>query len=455
MSKRWDGLFRKKLVATIIELLFDMSALPLPPLHLKGGRIIDPANRRDEVGDLYLYEGKIADPKKLPLEAQWTAIDCQDLIITPGLIDLHVHLREPGQTHKETIATGSKSAAAGGFTTLLAMPNTTPVADTAETIEWMRDRAIETAEVNVYFTGCITEKMAGEKLTDLESLKEAGAIAITDDGKCVQNNALMREALEQTARLNLPMLDHCQDSALTVGSVMHEGEWSRKLGVTGWPSVAEEIIVSRNALLSEITNGVISCQHLSSAGSVRILREAKKRGVRIYGEAMPHHLAFTDASLANRDTDFKMNPPLRTQKDIEALLEGLADDTIELLASDHAPHSIEEKKAGLEKAPLGVIGLETELAVFIKTLIDSKVLSWSRMIHKMTVDPAKLLNLDRGTLSIGKVADVTVIDPNLEWKVDKNQLVSKSRNCPFHGMELRGRAVRTIVGGKLIWSLKG
>jgi len=426
---------------------------PVEAICLHGGRIIDPANKRDEVADLYLYDGKIADPNNLPQGANWRTIDVHDQLVTPGLIDLHVHLREPGQSAKETIATGTRAAAVGGFTTIVAMPNTTPTADSASTIAWILQRAEETALINVYPTGCISQKMAGELLAPIGSLVKAGVIAITDDGNCVQNNELMRRALEYARMFNVPLFDHCQDYNLSSGGVINEGYWSTVLGLPGWPAIAEEVIVSRNAMLSELTGGVIHCQHLSSAGSVRIVREARHRGIKISGEVMPHHITLTDGDTEGYNTNFKMNPPLRTKRDQEALLEGLSDGTIEILASDHAPHCEYEKEVEFSYAPFGILGLETELAIFIKTLIDPQVLDWSDMLAKLTINPAKLLNLDKGTLTPGKDADVTVINPSLEWTVDKNQFQSLSRNTPFHGWELRGRATHTIVGGRVVYSL--
>ncbi len=428
-----------------------LSDAPVESICLHGGRIIDPANKRDEVGDLYLHNGKIADPNQLPQGVNWRTIDVRGQFVTPGLIDLHVHLREPGQSAKETIATGTRAAAVGGFTTIVAMPNTTPHADSASTIAWILQRAEETALINVYPTGCISQKMAGELLAPIGSLVKAGVIAITDDGNCVQNNELMRRALEYTKMFDVPIFDHCQDYNLSAGGVINEGYWSTVLGLPGWPAIAEEVIVSRNAMLSELTGAVIHCQHLSSAGSVRIVREARQRGIKISGEVMPHHIALTDGDTEGYNTNFKMNPPLRTKRDQEALLEGLSDGTIEILASDHAPHCEYEKEVEFNYAPFGILGLETELAIFIKTLIEPQVLDWSDMLAKLTINPARLLHLDKGTLTPGKDADVTVINPSLEWTVDKNQFQSLSRNTPFHGWELRGRATHTIVGGRIVY----
>ncbi len=430
-----------------------LGSLPSPPILIRGGRVIDPASSRDETADLHLVGGKIASAKDLPKGEQWQEIDAKGLIVSPGLIDVHVHLREPGGTHKETIASGSRAAAAGGFTTIVAMPNTRPPADGPNTIALVKQRAAETAIVHVLPSGCISVGMKGEALAPIGALHKAGVVAITDDGACIQNNELMRRALEYARMFNLPVMDHCQDYALSAGGVMHEGYWSAVLGLQGWPSAAEESIVNRNALLAELTGATVHCQHLTAAGSVRILRDAKKRGVRLSGEVMPHHLAFTDESVRGYDTVFKVNPPLRTKRDQEALLEGLADGTLEILASDHAPHRDYEKEVEFAEAPFGMIGLETELGVFIKALVDTKVLTWPQLLAKLTLNPAKLLHLSKGTLAAGADADVTLIDPKREWTVDAAQSHSKSRNCPFDRMPLRGRAVCTIVSGRIVWKL--
>jgi dihydroorotase len=424
----------------------------LTPLHLKNGRIIDPAQKRDAIGDLHLLDGKVVEPQSAPKDTKWTVIDCTGKIISPGLIDVHVHLREPGQSAKETMATGTRCAASGGFTTVVCMPNTNPPADNSSTIAWIKQRAEETALVNVYPTGCISQGMKGEFLAPIGSLQKAGVVAITDDGHCVQNNELMRRALEYATMFGLPIFDHCQDSALSANGVMNEGYWSTTLGLQGWPAIAEEIIVGRNALLAEMTGATVLCQHLSSAGSVRLVREARSRGVKLLGEAMPHHLALTDESIKNYDTNFKMNPPLRTVRDQDALKQGLADNVITILASDHAPHCTFEKEVEFDYAPFGVLGLETELAIFLKTLLEPKVLDWSSLLEKLTINPARLVNLTgKGTLAVGSDADVTVIDPDLEWTVRAAESESLSRNTCFEGMELRGRSIVTIVGGAIVW----
>ena len=420
---------------------------------IRNGRIIDPANKRDEVGDLYLVDGRVSEAPNGKKEKVET-IDATGLIVSPGLIDLHVHFREPGFGWKETIESGARAAAAGGFTTVVCMPNTSPVADSPSTIAWIKDRAAEVACVRVLPTGAISKNLAGEELAPIGSLAQAGVVAITDDGHCVQNNELMRRAVEYARMVGVPVLDHCQDYNLVGNGLVHEGYWSTLLGLPGWPAVGEEAIVARNVLLAEFCDHRIHCQHISAAGSVRLLREARARGVKVSGEVCPHHIALTDESIQNFETDFKMNPPLRTQRDIDAVLEGIADGTLDILASDHAPHAKFEKEVEFDRAPFGIVGLETELGLFIELLVHRhKTIGLSRLIEMLTVNPARLLNLEAGTLSLGAAADVTLIDPELEWTVDANSFQSASRNTPFDGWKIKGRAVRTIVAGKTVWQL--
>ncbi|MBS0659861.1 MAG: dihydroorotase [Verrucomicrobia bacterium] len=425
----------------------------MPSTLLRGGRIIDPAHQRDEIADLLLIDGRIAAAEStLPPETEM--IDCTGLVVAPGLIDIHVHLREPGQSAKETIATGTAAAAAGGFTSVVCMPNTAPAIDNPSVVSWIQEKAAREGLVNVFCTGAITKGLAGEELAPIGALAKAGVVALTDDGHCVQSAEVMRRALEYARMFKLPVMDHCQDYALVGRGVMHEGYWSTVLGLPGWPAAGEEMIVQRNALLAELTGTPIHCQHLSAAGSVRILREARARGVALSGEVCPHHLALTDEALQGFDTNFKMNPPLRSAEHVEALYEGIADGTITILASDHAPHCGHEKEVEFDQAPFGILGLETELGLFLELLVHRRqVLDLPRLLAMLTVNPARLLKLDRGTLGEGAVADVTVLDPTLAWKVDRNVSASRSRNTPFHGWELRGRAVRTIVGGRTVWEL--
>ena len=382
-------------------------------------------------------------------------IDASGLVVAPGLIDMHVHFREPGQAHKETIASGSCAAAAGGFSSVVCMPNTSPVADNAGTITLIREKAQASACVNVFTTGAITKGISGEELAPYGSMIAAGIVAITDDGNCVQNHEVMRRALEYARMFDLPVLDHCQDYSLVGNGVMHEGEWSLRLGLPGWPRVGEEVVVARNILLSELCDSPIHCQHISSGGSVRLLRDAQARGVKVSGEVCPHHIALTDKCLQTFDSNYKMNPPLRTKRDIDALLEGLADGTLDVLCSDHAPHAFYEKEVELDQAPFGITGLETEFALCCDILLHKRnVIDLPRLIELFTVNPARLLSLDRGTLSIGAAADVTLIKPELEWTFDKEKSRSLSRNTPFHGAQLKGRAVGTIVGGKTVWTVE-
>jgi dihydroorotase len=424
------------------------------PVCLRGGRLIDPANGRDETADLWLIDGKIAsEPAGTSPEAV-EVIDASGLIVAPGLIDLHVHFREPGQSHKETIATGTAAAAAGGFTTVVTMPNTNPPVDSPAAIQWLNERVRTTANVNVFFTGAITKGLKGEELAPIGSMAREGIVAITDDGHCVQNHEVMRRALEYARMFDLPLLDHCQDYSLVSDGIMNEGEWSLRLGLPGWPRAGEELIVARNILLAELTGTHIHCQHISSGGSIRLLREARARGVRVSGEVCPHHVWFTDGCLRDFDSNFKMNPPLREQRDIELILEGIADGTIDVLASDHAPHANYEKEVEIDHAPFGITGLETEFAAFATLLVhERKVLDWSGLIANYTINPAMLLKLDRGTLSPGATGDVTLIDPDCEWIFERDQSLSLSRNTPFHGTKFRGRAVRTIVSGGTVWKL--
>ena len=422
---------------------------------IRNGRVIDPANKRDEVADLLIVDGEIAPLSQLStLDSQPDEIDAGNLIVCPGLIDMHVHLREPGFSHKETIESGACAAAAGGFTTVVCMPNTSPAADNPSTIAWIKDRAAHAACVNVLPTGAISKGLAGEELAPIGSLAQAGIVAITDDGHCVQNHEVMRRAIEYSRMVGVPVLDHCQDYNLVGNGVVHEGYWSTLLGLPGWPAAGEEAIVMRNILLAELCDHPIHCQHVTTAGSVRLLREARSRGVKISGEICPHHIALTDEAIQNFDTNYKMNPPLRSQADVDALFEGVADGTVSILASDHAPHAEFEKEVEFDAAPFGIIGLETELGLFLDLLVHKhRMIDIVRLIEMYTVEPRRLLKIDAATLSIGAAADVTLIDPDLEWTVRVDRFESASRNSPFDGWKLKGRAVRTIVGGKTVWEL--
>jgi dihydroorotase len=422
---------------------------------IRNGRVIDPANKRDEVADLLIADGEIAPLSQLStLNSQPDEIDASSLIVAPGLIDMHVHLREPGFSHKETIESGARAAAAGGFTTIVCMPNTSPVADNSSTIAWIKSRAATAACVNVLPAGAISKNLAGEELAPIGSLAQAGVVAITDDGHCIQNHELMRRAVEYARMVNVLVLDHCQDYNLVGNGVVNEGYWSTLLGLPGWPAAGEEAIVMRNILLAELCDHHIHCQHVTTSGSARLLREARRRGVKISGEVCPHHLALTDEAIQGFDTNYKMNPPLRAQADVDALLEGISDGTLSVLASDHAPHADFEKEVEFDAAPFGIIGLETALGLFLDLLVHKhRKIDIVRLIEMCTVEPAKLLKLEAGTLSVGASADVTLLNPDLEWTVQIDKFESGSRNSPFNGWKLKGRAVRTIVGGKTVWQL--
>ena len=448
-------------------------------LLLTGGRVIDPANRLDVIADLLILNGKIAAVGSDASNQGTQGIekfDARGLVVCPGLIDLHVHLREPGQTPKETIATGTVAAARGGFTSLVCMPNTAPAIDNAGTVALIHERAQRDGVVNLFVAGAISKNLAGEELAPIGSLKRAGVVAITDDGHCVQNHELMRRALEYAKMFDLLVMDHCQDYSLVTEGVMHEGRWSTVLGLQGWPAAGEEMIVARNILLAELTGARVHCQHLSAAGSVELIRAAKKRGVPISGEACPHHFTLTDAAVAGSekfwaadgqgisgfggrtelpewpayDTNFKMNPPLRSAHDRDAILEGLVDGTIEILCSDHAPHCDFEKEVEFDYAPFGITGLETELALSLMQLFHAKRLNLTDLLAKFTVAPARLLNLAKGTLSLGADADVTVFDPDREWVFERETTASKSFNSPFFGWPLKGKAVATILAGRQV-----
>jgi dihydroorotase len=424
-------------------------------LIIRNGRIIDPANSLDEIANLCIVDGRIADQSQIvSRKSQIDEIDASNLIVAPGLIDIHVHLREPGFAHKETIESGARAAAVGGFTTVVCMPNTSPVADAPSTIAWIKDRAEATACVNVLPTGAITKNIAGEELAPIGSLAKAGVVAITDDGHCIQNHELMRRAVEYARMFDLPVLDHCQDYNLVGNALVNEGYWSTLLGLPGWPAAGEEAIVMRNILLAELCDHYIHCQHVSTAGSVRLIREARARGVKISGEVCPHHIALTDESIQNFDTNYKINPPLRSERDVAAIMEGIADGTLSILGSDHAPHANFEKEVEFDRAPFGILGLETELGIFLDLLVHKhRKIDIRRLIEMYTVEPARLLKLEAGSLSIGARADVTLIDPDLEWAVKTDDFHSLSRNSPFHGWKLKGRAVRTIVRGETVWKL--
>lgn len=421
-------------------------------LWIKNGRVIDPASSRDAMGDVFIRDGILVESLSASDKRRAEVIDAQGHVVCPGLVDIHVHFREPGQTHKETIETGSMCAAAGGFTSVVCMPNTSPPADNTGTIEFIKNKIEDFAKVRVYPTGAITVGLKGETLAPIGSLKRAGVVAITDDGHCVQNNDLMRRALEYARMFDLPVFDHCQDYALTEGAVMHEGDLSVKLGLKGWPAAAEELIVVRNAVLADVTGTHVHCQHISSRRSVEVLRRAKARGVRITAEVTPHHLDFTDACLSDYNTVFKVNPPVRTEEDRQALIAATAEGLFDCIATDHAPHTPDEKDVEIDYAPFGMLGLETALAVSLEVLFHSGVMPLDKVLALLTHKPASLVKLPAGTLAPGAPADILIFDPMKRWTYDVSKSFSKSRNSPWAGRTFRGRVLRTIVGGVEVYN---
>ncbi|HIB50169.1 MAG TPA: dihydroorotase [Phycisphaerales bacterium] len=419
---------------------------------LQNGRIIDNAKRYDFTGDVLLRDGIIESISDTPIgELDCDVIDCEGCIISPGLLDIHVHFREPSNgKHEETTSSGIKSAVAGGFTTVCTMPNTTPAIDTPELITNANEEANRNGLCQVLPTACATIGRKGDEIAPIQALVEAGAIAITDDGNVVENDAMMSAVLEQCAKYNVPFMQHCQDPKTTVGGVMNEGEIQQILGYGPWPRGAEESIIERDIALNESIGASWHAQHLSSGGSVDLIRKAKAKNQPISGEASPHHLLLTDEACRDLGTMAKMNPPLRELQDINQIKEGIADGTIEILATDHAPHPMHTKDQPFANASFGIVGLDCALALYAKALIDDGVLDWSQMLAMMTNNPAALINRPSlGTLTVGDLASITVIDPKLSWTIHVDSFASTARNCPFNGWEVKGKAIATIYDGYL------
>ena len=424
-------------------------------LLLTGARVIDPSQKMDAVADVLLENGKIAEitpdlAKTINSKdkGKVKTIDLAGMIVVPGLIDMHTHLREPGLEYKETIASGTAAAVAGGFTSVACMPNSSPINDNRSITEFIKRKAAEAGLANVHPIGAISKDSAGSQLTEFWDLKEAGIVALSDDGKPLMDAALMRRALEYASSLGLPVISHCEDTNLSGGGLMNEGYYSTILGLRGIPSVAEEAMVARDILIAEFTKTSVHIAHVSTAGSVRLIREAKKRGIPITAETAPHYFTLTDESLQSYDTNFKINPPLRGLDDLAAIKEGLADGTLDAIACDHAPHGRTDKEVEFEYAACGISGLETSLGLSMQLVLDC-ILSLPELIAKMSTNPARILNLPKGTLKAGADGDITVIDPQLKWKVDVKAFRSRGKNSPFHGREMQGRAVLTIVDGDI------
>ena len=416
-------------------------------IRIINGRVIDPSQGLDQVTDLWIRGDRIVGNGPQPQLTADRTLDAAGKIVCPGLIDMHVHLREPGREEDETISTGTAAALAGGVTSVACMPNTEPAIDSQAAAEFVHLQALRAGNANVWPIGAITKGRAGSELAEIGGLVEGGAVAFTDDGSPVASAEIMRRAMEYCRMFDKAVLSHAEDLELTRGGVMNEGFESMRLGLRGLPAAAEEVMVYREIALAQLTEARVHILHVSTAGSVELIRRGKRRGVRVTGEACPHHFTLTDKYLRTFDSNYKTAPPLRTEDDVQALLEGLCDGTLEVIASDHAPHAPEKKMRELDQAPNGVIGLETLLPVCVKALIETKKLTWTQLIEKLTVNPAKVLGIERGTLKAGVVADVTVIDPTAEWVIDPTTFRSKSRNSPFAGWKVRGRAQTVLVGG--------
>ncbi len=419
---------------------------------VRGGRVIDPGNL-DGIMDIVIENGKIVEIKKDALtgneDPELKIIDASGKIVAPGLIDMHVHLRDPGHEYKETIETGGLAAAFGGFTTICCMPNTDPVNDCRQVTEYIVKKAIKADTVRVYPVAAISMGLKGDNLCEYGELKDAGAIAVSDDGNSVMNSLLMRRALEYAGGFDLPVISHCEDLDLAAGGAMNEGAIATQMGLSGIPNASESIMVLRDIALSELTGIPVHIAHVSTMESVRAIRDAKKRGVSVTAETAPHYFSITDAFVKNYNTNSKMNPPLRTEQDREAICQGLADGTIDVIATDHAPHSIIEKAVEFDQAANGIIGLETSVSLSLK-LVEKGIIGITDLIEKMSTNPARILGLENG-LDIGRVADITIIDPEISYCIDADRFQSLSRNTPFDGWNVKGKAVLTMVGGKIVY----
>jgi dihydroorotase len=421
-------------------------------LLIRNGRVVDPANSMDAVQDVLVSGGRIERVGAgLAAPAETTVLDATGKIVCPGFIDIHVHLREPGYEYKETVATGTRAAAAGGFTAVCCMANTQPVNDNRSITDYIRAKAAVEGVVRVYPIGAVTRGLGGEELAELAELAEAGCVAFSDDGRCVMNAALYRRAMEYTLPFGTPLISHAEDHHLSHGAAMHEGVVSTELGIAGAPAAAEDIMVARDILLAELTGAHVHIAHLSTAGAARLVRDAKARGVRVTAEVTPHHLLLTEEAVRTFDANAKMNPPLRSKRDTEALLEALVDGTIDCIATDHAPHAGSEKEGEFDRAAFGIVGLETAVGLLLDRLVKPGALPLATLISRLSRDPARLLGLPGGSLAPGAPADLTLLDPAAEWTVDPARFQSRSRNTPFGGWPVTGRPWKTIVGGGIVW----
>ena len=423
----------------------------MKPIVIRGGRVIDPATGHDAVADVVLQDGKVAGIGKgqgTPDGAE--VLDAKGLVVAPGFVDLHVHLREPGREDAETIATGARAAVAGGFTTVCAMPNTDPVCDNQAAVGFVLKQARDAGLAHVHPIGAVSLGQKGEQMTEFGEMVAAGAVAFSDDGRPVATAHLMRTALEYARSFGVPVIDHCEERSLTEGAAMHEGVVSTRLGLKGWPRAAEDVVVARDIALAELSGGHVHLAHMSTAGAIRMIKAAKARGVRVTAEVTPHHLSLTHVCCEHYDTNAKMNPPLREQADVDACREGLKDGTLDCIATDHAPHPYDAKDQEFDNAPFGVVGLETALGVAMTDLVCTGVLTLPELVRCLTSRPAEIAHLGAGTLKKGACADVVVFDPEAAWTVDPAAFHSRSRNTPFGGRQLHGRVRWTLVDGHIV-----
>ena len=421
---------------------------------IKNGRLINPSENLDKVMDIFVEDGIIKEKAESIEKQADTIIDAAGCYVMPGLIDLHVHFRDPGLTYKEDIETGSKAAAKGGFTTVCCMPNTKPVVDNVETVKYIIEKGEKTGLTNVLPVGAVTKNMAGVEITNVEELKKAGICAISEDGKSVMNSGVYRKAMKNAAKANVPVLAHCEDINLVEGGVINLGDKSSELGVKGISNAVEDVIAMRDIMLAKETGATLHLCHCSTKDSVEMVKRAKEEGIKVTAEVCPHHFSMCSDDITSNDGNFKMNPPLRAREDMEALIKGLQDDIMDVISTDHAPHSAEEKAKDLEHAPFGIVGLETSVALTVTNLVKKGYLTPMQMAAKMSYNPAKVLGIPKGTLDEGKIADITIIDPDKEYTIDVNTFESKGKNTPFDGYKVSGEVEYTILNGKVVYSNK-
>ena len=421
---------------------------------IKNGRLINPSENLDKVMDIFVEDGIIKEKAESIEKQADTVIDAAGCYVMPGLIDLHVHFRDPGLTYKEDIETGSKAAAKGGFTTVCCMPNTKPVVDNVETVKYIIEKGEKTGLTNVLPVGAVTKNMAGTQITDVEELKKAGICAISEDGKSVMKSGVYRKAMKNAAKANVPVLAHCEDINLVEGGVINLGDKSSELGVKGISNAVEDVIAMRDIMLAKETGATLHLCHCSTKDSVEMVKRAKEEGIKVTAEVCPHHFSMCSDDITSNDGNFKMNPPLRAREDMKALIKGLQDDIMDVISTDHAPHSAEEKAKDLEHAPFGIVGLETSVALTVTNLVKKGYLTPMQMAAKMSYNPAKVLGIPKGTLDEGKIADITIIDPDKEYTIDVNTFESKGKNTPFDGYKVSGEVEYTILNGKVVYSNK-